>query len=279
MGGQLYGVENVNYTYFVEFIRSLPGWERLKVLDYGCGSGQLVEVLRGAGIDAVGCDVYYEGGGDPPPELKAIRDRLMAEGVIRHVTEEGPLPFPEATFDVIVSNQVFEHVRDLVPTVERVRRVLKPDGVALLHFPSLEVIREGHIGIPFAHRLPRGRFRHVYTTALRRAGLGYFKAGKPVDQWVDDALAWIDAYCFYRPYGEIRGVLDRHFEVQHHELPYIRYRGASRPWLRGLLSVPGTGALWASTFRRLAFMALLLRPRPVPGESRMPARAMTGAAG
>ena len=124
-----------------------------------------------------------------------------------------------------------------------------------------------------------GDWRQAPNRSVTVDGLGDFKAGKPVDQWVDDALAWIDAYCFYRPYGEIRGVLDRHFEVQHHELPYIRYRGASRPWLRGLLSVPCTEALWASTFRRLAFMALLLRPRPVPGESRMPARAMTGAAG
>lgn len=269
MGGQLYGIENVNYTYFVEFIRSLPGWEQLKVLDYGCGSGQLVEVLRRAGIDAVGCDVYYEGGGEPPAELKALRDGLMAEGIIRHVGEEGPLPFPEASVDVIVSNQVFEHVRDLAPTVERVRRVLKPGGVVLLHFPSLEVIREGHIGIPLAHRMRPGPFRRAYTKALRRLGLGYFKAGKPVDQWVDDALAWIDAYCFYRPYAEIRGVLDRHFEVQHHELPYIRYRGASRPWVRGLLSVPGTGPLWAATFRRLAFMALLLRPLNAGGERSM----------
>ena len=35
------GLDNVNYQYFVRFVQSLERWQQLRVLDYGCGSGQL----------------------------------------------------------------------------------------------------------------------------------------------------------------------------------------------------------------------------------------------
>jgi len=55
-------------------------------------------------------------------------------------------------------------------------RVLKPGGCMLSIFPSRDVLREGHIGIPLAHRFARGsRARLLYTWALRRAGLGTWK--------------------------------------------------------------------------------------------------------
>jgi SAM-dependent methyltransferase len=255
-------LDNVNYQYFVRFVQSLDGWQHLRVLDYGCGSGQLVAVLRRAGIDAVGCDVYYEGGSDPTGEIGRIRDELLRSGAIRHIPEEGDLPFDPGAFDVIVANQVFENVRDLPVTLARVRRVLKPDGRMLLHFPSLEVIREGHIGIPFAHWLRLGSsFRLRYALALRRLGLGYFKGEKDPTQWTEDALRWIDEYCYYRPYRAIRTELDPWFTVEHPELPYIRFRSAGRLLIGALAAIDTLGPLWERLFRRLAFMALLLRPR------------------
>ena len=260
------GLDNVNYQYLLRFVQSLEGWRQLRVLDYGCGSGQLVTVLRRAGIDCVGCDVYYEGGSDATGEIERIRDELLGSGAIRHIPEEGNLPFEAGTFDVIVSNQVFEHVRDLPVTLARVRRVLKPDGRMLLHFPSREVIREGHIGIPFAHWLrPGSSLRMQYALALRRLGLGYFKGDKDPRQWTEDALRWIDEYCFYRPYHAIRAELDPWFTVEHLELPYIRFRSAGHPLISVMAGINPLGPLWERLFRRLAFMALLLRPRqPAP---------------
>jgi SAM-dependent methyltransferase len=255
-------LDNVNYQYFVRFVQSLEAWQGLRVLDYGCGSGQLVAVLRAAGIDCVGCDVYYEGGGEPPEAIARVRDELLHSGAIRHIPEEGDLPFEPGTFDVIVSNQVFEHVRDLPVTLARVRRVLKPDGRILLHFPSREVIREGHIGIPFAHWLrPGSSLRMQYALTLRRLGLGYFKGDKDPVEWTEDALRWIDEYCYYRPYRAIRAELDPWFTVEHLELPYIRFRSAGRPLLGAMAGIDPLGPVWERLFRRLAFMALLLRPR------------------
>jgi len=76
------------------------------------------------------------------------------------------------------------------------------------HFPSRELIREGHIGIPLAHRLPRGRLRTAYTATLRRLGFGILIGAKPSGElppreWARRTLDWIDRYCLYRPYREI----------------------------------------------------------------------------
>src|SRR5262245_45169555 len=47
-----------NYEFCADWIvRSAP--IEARVLDYGCGSGHTIRILRDSGIDAHGCDVYY----------------------------------------------------------------------------------------------------------------------------------------------------------------------------------------------------------------------------
>jgi SAM-dependent methyltransferase len=51
---------NVNRQYFLWYVNSLgnPG---ARVLDFGCGSGKVVRILRRAGYDAMGVDVRWPG--------------------------------------------------------------------------------------------------------------------------------------------------------------------------------------------------------------------------
>ena len=46
------------------------------------------------------------------------------------------LPFPDASFDVVVSFDVFEHIRDSDAHLREVHRVLRPGGVYLLQTPN-----------------------------------------------------------------------------------------------------------------------------------------------
>jgi SAM-dependent methyltransferase len=247
---------DVNRRYFVDYVQRFeaahgPG---VRVLDYGCGDGALVRMLRALGVEAFGADVFYEGGSYAEAQV----NELVQSGILRKIEDDGRTPFADGFFDLVVSNQVFEHVEDLRLVLDELDRILKPDGTMLHHFPSREVIREGHIGIPLAHRLPRGPFRNLYTRALRTVGIGSFKQGESPAEWTREKLKWIDAYCFYRPYADIRSVfLERH-AMRHREIDYCRFRAADRPILRRLLAIERLRGLYERTFRRLAFMSIEL---------------------
>jgi SAM-dependent methyltransferase len=240
---------DVNGRYFVDYV--LASGAR-RVLDYGCGHGELVAELRRRGVDCYGTEVFYEGGSYDSGELAA----LMDEGVIKHLREDEPVPFPNGTFDLIISNQVLEHVSDLPVVVAELDRLLADGGWMYHHFPSREVIREGHIGIPLAHRFPPGRARTLYTLALRTAGLGYHK-GEPPREWTRRKLEWLDAYTHYRPFSEIRSAFSG-YELVAREADYWRFRAQGQR-IRVLLN--GRDNLQSRVFRRLGFMALEMRRR------------------
>jgi ubiquinone/menaquinone biosynthesis C-methylase UbiE len=101
---------------------------REKVLDVGCGTGSLA-VLAAERVGEGGrvCGI------DPAPRMiaaavrKAKRQNVMVDfrpGVIE------ALPFPDQSFDLVVSSFMLHHVPDEVkrPGFAEVRRVLRPGG-------------------------------------------------------------------------------------------------------------------------------------------------------
>lgn len=230
-----------------------------RVLDFGCGSGGLVQSGLAAGLDMAGADVYYGGS-----KTRAEAERLgLLGGAIREI-RDGRLDYATASFDLVVNNQVLEHVADLNAPLEEIHRVLKTDGVVLSIFPARDVFREGHIGIPFAHWFPRNsRLRFYYVWGLRRLGLGTWKQESPTcRQWAADKLAWIDAYTHYRSRREISDAFGRFFVSELRESDYIRYRLLDRPGrkaLAALADVPVVAAAARAVFRKLAFLVIVSR--------------------
>jgi SAM-dependent methyltransferase len=259
----------VNYRYCLHWATKVsaekPG---ARVLDFGCGDGAVVEAGVKLGIDIVGSDVFYAGA--------VSRDEVVRRGLLgRFVFEmqDGKLPFEDARFDLVTSNQVFEHVVDLESTLREVHRVLREDGLLLALFPSMEVIREGHIGIPFAHRFQRGsRARLAYTILLRSLGFGYHDEPRSPREWSAHWLDWIDSFAVYRPHRAILSTFESLFEVGFLEEDYVRFRVAESAHLRGLLrlfGLPGSAWVLRVVVRKLATMVLLARKRALSrGDSR-----------
>jgi 2-polyprenyl-3-methyl-5-hydroxy-6-metoxy-1,4-benzoquinol methylase len=103
---------DVNRRYFVHYVQQVAT-KGAKVLDFGCGDGTVVGMLRRAGYDAYGADIR---------ELDAVGDGGSVgsdQGLLRHYAEGERLPFDDDTFDLVISNQVFEHVMPLEATVRR----------------------------------------------------------------------------------------------------------------------------------------------------------------
>ncbi|WP_175416270.1 class I SAM-dependent methyltransferase [Aggregatimonas sangjinii] len=115
------------------------------ILDFGCGAGRTVQDLRDFGYQGFGCDIEFKE--EEGTDTKSLRD----SNTIRPIKwEPYELPFDDATFDVIFSDQVFEHVQNYPEAIAELERVLKPDGCCLHVFPSRYKPIESHVFVPFA---------------------------------------------------------------------------------------------------------------------------------
>ncbi len=115
------------------------------ILDFGCGSGKSVYDLRQQGYDAYGCDIVFKS------EDNVDTSSLHEKNLIRLInTEPYSLPFDDNTFDLIISNQVFEHVQNYSETIKELHRILKPEGSTIHIFPSRYSPIEPHVYVPYS---------------------------------------------------------------------------------------------------------------------------------
>jgi SAM-dependent methyltransferase len=105
-----------------------------RVLDYGA-----IPLVMTAALAAL---EYEVSGVDIKPERFANAIKSLSLDVIRCDVETEVVPFQAKTFDAVVFNELFEHLRiNPVFTLKEVYRVLKPSGLLLLSTPNLRSFR------------------------------------------------------------------------------------------------------------------------------------------
>jgi SAM-dependent methyltransferase len=169
----------------------------LKLLDYGCGAGDLMRVLAGLGARAnfTGCDVSAG-----MLDEAAHRWPASSGTAPRFETQEGPrTPFTDGQFDIATVSAVLHHV----PPAERpavyaeLGRVLKPGGRLYVfeHNPRNPLVRYVVARTPIdenAILLDATEVRRdLAGYALDTDYLMFMPPGITFLQGVDRALAWL----------------------------------------------------------------------------------------
>ena len=108
-----------------------------RVLDVGCGDGQISRLAATLGADVVGID----------PTWNCVSVAAQRGGASFARAEAAALPFADATFDAVVACLVFEHIREVDEAIAEVARVLQPDGrfCFFLNHPLLQTPNSGWI--------------------------------------------------------------------------------------------------------------------------------------
>jgi SAM-dependent methyltransferase len=118
------------------------------VLDFGCGGGHKLQALLSEGYEAFGCDVALRE--DLSKNLENTHHLHNSDRIRLIDLDDYRIPFDDSTFDVVISDQVFEHVQDYQVALDEIRRVTKGSGIGLHLFPSRYRLIEPHIGVPLA---------------------------------------------------------------------------------------------------------------------------------
>lgn len=93
-------------------------------LDIGAAGGGNTQVLRAHGWDAIAADLS-------PEAVELARER----GLKAVRADACCLPFPPATFDLVVAFDVLEHIKEDHLAAAEIARVLTPGGTALIAVP------------------------------------------------------------------------------------------------------------------------------------------------
>jgi ubiquinone/menaquinone biosynthesis C-methylase UbiE len=101
-----------------------------KVLDIGCGKGGLLNYLSSMGYS----NLY----GIDRDTASIVEAKKAVETAIFFVGEAEKIPFKDSSFDLIVLDQVLEHLRWPLNAISEIFRVLKDDGKLVIGVPDVD---------------------------------------------------------------------------------------------------------------------------------------------
>ena len=114
--------------------------ENKHILDFGCGNG--AQTIRFAdikcSIDALDVDEN---------QLRIFNEYIKNNklgNINTHLYDGIQIPFPDSTFDTVLSYEVLEHVEDESIALREIHRVLKLDGELVISVPNKGWVFETH---------------------------------------------------------------------------------------------------------------------------------------
>ncbi|MCK9595076.1 MAG: class I SAM-dependent methyltransferase [Candidatus Omnitrophica bacterium] len=173
---------------FKNAIRKMSG--PVKVLDVGCGFGQYVFALdREFGKER---KLEFQGVDIDPVNLYCCglkKDKYKADNVSFGLGNAESLAFADGSFDIIISTELLEHLKEPGRALAEFYRVLKPDGTAIITTPndSNMVVRLKNMFGRIFRRKTSDRMNEADSEAskaeYRKVGFGHISV-KGLREWI-----------------------------------------------------------------------------------------------
>jgi len=137
----------------------------VKILDFGCGTGILNLLLLLKGYSHVhGVDIVKKF------HKKVLQNMNFDNASFTLIDKDDRLPFDDATFDIITSSLVLEHVENADFYYSEAARVLKPGGICFFNFPHRLKPYDSHSRCWFIHYFPKSIRKFFWDIFARQSG-------------------------------------------------------------------------------------------------------------
>jgi len=195
----------------VRMIEHATGLHTGRLLDVGCGTGEVLLAARGRGWSTQGVE---------PERTGAEMARGRGLEVVTAMLEESGLP--EGDFDVVSAFHVLEHVPDSRAFLRTLARWARPGGFVVIEVPNFNGVQRRRLHQNWLHLRPREHLVHFTPQTLPRtflsAGIEPVAVRSPVyigpPQRLDDALNDLGRYGRYRRVLELLSTTQAHQDQQ-----------------------------------------------------------------
>ncbi len=198
-----------------------------RVLEVGCAHGGYLALLGWAGYEAIGTEMS--------PEIARFATEAFGVTVFPGTAEAQP--FKPGSFDIIVLNDVMEHLPDPVATLSHCAMLLSKDGFFVIQTPEYKE----HLGYEdlkasndlFLKHMDHNNDEHLFLYSRRSAGGLFGRLGFPILDFSNPVYSYdmsfvasrtklplqdpaaVEAALSRRPLGRlVQALLDKAYESQ-----------------------------------------------------------------
>lgn len=206
---------------YQELFKPFASFEGKTVLELGCNRGYLLNsFLQHENFQAIGAEIN--------PEALEIARKNYGDRIEFVQTTPKKIPLPDQSVDIIYSIDTFEHLSKPSEILQECWRILRPDGILLLHFSTWLTPYGSHlediIPIPWANSVFSMNTlldvaAHLYDSPDYDVACYYIdeKTGKRKPNPFLDKAKW-DEYLNHITIRRFRGIIKKlPFEIKHLE--------------------------------------------------------------